>query len=240
MLVNLDIKGLEVVTAAQLSGDEVLSRELIEKQDIHANNQKAFNLGDGEPGRLVAKVLKFRILYGGTGYSFAKDPDFTGVSTSVKYWEGVIEQYYDKYTGIRDWHNGLLATVREQGFLEIPSGRIFRFEPRESFRGLEWPLTTIKNYPVQGLGADIVMLTRIEFARLVREAGITALIVMTVHDSIVVDCYSKDVEKVIELLQKAVDNTPKLCYTNWGWKFTLPFSAEFKVGMSVGLLKKIK
>lgn len=240
MLVNLDIKGLEVVTAAQLSGDKVLSKELIEKQDIHANNQRAFNLGEGEPGRLVAKVLKFRILYGGTGYSFAKDPDFTSVSASPKYWEGVIEQYYEKYKGIRDWHNGLLTTVREQGYLEIPSGRIFRFEPRESWRGLEWPLTTIKNYPVQGLGADLVMLARIEFARLLKESGIIAFIIMTIHDSIVVDCHTKDVEKIIELLQKAIDNVPKICYTSWSWEFTLPFTAEFKVGMSMGTLKKIK
>jgi hypothetical protein len=59
MLINLDIKGLEVVTAAQLSGDRILSQELIDREDIHANNQVAFRLGEGEAGRLIAKILKF-------------------------------------------------------------------------------------------------------------------------------------------------------------------------------------
>ncbi len=56
MIINIDIKGLEVVCAAFLSGDSVLKKELKDKQDIHTNNQNAFNL----PSRLVAKVLKFR------------------------------------------------------------------------------------------------------------------------------------------------------------------------------------
>ena len=82
-LVNVDVKSLENVVAAELSQDKVMMQEIREKQDLHSNNQKAFGL----PSRLVAKVLVFRILYGGGAYSFANDSDFTATSTSVKYWE---------------------------------------------------------------------------------------------------------------------------------------------------------
>lgn len=60
MLVNCDVKGLEVVVAAELSGDPILKQEILDKVDIHDANRVAFRLGDGKPGRLVAKVFKFR------------------------------------------------------------------------------------------------------------------------------------------------------------------------------------
>lgn len=60
MLVNCDVKGLEVVVAAELSGDKVLKQEIIDKVDIHDANRVAFRLGEGKPGRLVAKIFKFR------------------------------------------------------------------------------------------------------------------------------------------------------------------------------------
>jgi DNA polymerase I-like protein with 3'-5' exonuclease and polymerase domains len=61
LLVNVDVKSLEVVVAAELSGDKVLSQEIIDKVDIHDGNRVAFNLGEGKPGRLVAKKFKFRL-----------------------------------------------------------------------------------------------------------------------------------------------------------------------------------
>jgi len=60
MLINVDVKGLEVVVAAQLSGDDVLCTEIINRVDIHDANRVKFGLGEGKPGRLVAKIFKFR------------------------------------------------------------------------------------------------------------------------------------------------------------------------------------
>lgn len=76
MLINCDIKGLEVVVAAQLSGDPVLCQEILERVDIHDANRVRFGLGgptgppvEGESqdvkaarkaGRLIAKIFKFR------------------------------------------------------------------------------------------------------------------------------------------------------------------------------------
>jgi DNA polymerase I-like protein with 3'-5' exonuclease and polymerase domains len=56
MLVAGDVKGLEIVCAAELSKDPVLCKEIIDKEDIHGNNQKAFGL----PSRLISKIFKFR------------------------------------------------------------------------------------------------------------------------------------------------------------------------------------
>lgn len=60
MLVSADVKGLEVVVAAELSGDLVLKQEIRDRVDIHEANRDKFGLGTGKAGRLVAKVFKFR------------------------------------------------------------------------------------------------------------------------------------------------------------------------------------
>lgn len=230
MLINCDVKGLEVVVAAELSNDQVLKQEIIDKVDIHDANRVKFGLGEGKPGRLVAKIFKFRLIYGGSAFSYAHDPDFTGVSSSVKFWQKVIDQYYEKYYGIRRWHDSLLQVVKKQGFLEIPSGRHYQFQPVFKYNDWKWPETTIKNYPVQGFGADLVMLARIEFARLLRKSKLEACIVATVHDSIVVDTPSKNVVAVAQLLKQAVESVPELCKQEFGYAFSLPLSCEIQTG----------
>jgi DNA polymerase-1 len=231
MLINCDVRGLEVVVAAELSNDSTLKQEIVDKVDIHDTNRVAFGLGEGKPGRLVAKIFKFRLIYGGSAYSYANDPDFTGVSSKVDFWQNVIDTYYKKYKGIAQWHNQLLDTVKRTGILEIPSGRYYSFAPKRDFRGeQQWPLTTIKNYPVQGFGADLVMLARIEFMKQLRASGLEAKFIQTVHDSLVVDCPEKNVDFIAEMLEKAVAIVPELCYTNWRYRFSLPLTCEILVG----------
>ena len=96
MIVNGDVKSLEIVVAADLSRDKVLSDEILGKQDIHENNRVAFNL----PSRHIAKIFVFKLLYGASSYGFANDPDFFEVSKSESFWQEVIDNYYKKYYGI--------------------------------------------------------------------------------------------------------------------------------------------
>lgn len=235
----LTFKGLEVVVAAELSGDEVLRKEIIDKVDIHDANRVAFNLGEGKPGRLVAKIFKFRLIYGGSAYSYANDPDFTGVSSSIKFWEGVIDRYYTKYKGVKQWHDKLLDTVKRQGYIEIPSGRYYSFEPKFKYGEWQWPLTTIKNYPVQGLGADLVMLARIEAFKQLKATGLEFKMVGTIHDSIIVDTPSKNCYTISMVLKNAIEAVPKLCEEHFKYSFSLPLTCEIQAGPNKLEMKEI-
>ena len=222
---------LEVVVAAELSGDKILSQEIIDKVDIHETNRDRFKLGEGKPGRLIAKIFKFRLIYGGSAYSYAHDSDFMGVSSSEKFWQRVIDEYYAKYFGIKDWHTTLMQTARDTRRLEIPSGRFFPIAPRPGFRGeLKWPDTVIKNYPVQGFGADLVMLARLRAHQLIKESGLEALLISTIHDSIVADVPNHNVQAVGKLLNQAVEDVPMLCKQTFGYEFKLPLTAEVQYG----------
>jgi len=229
MLINVDVRGLEVAVAAQLSGDKVLCQEIIDKVDIHETNRDKFKLGEGKAGRLIAKIFKFRLIYGGSAYSYANDADFRGVSTSQDFWQDVIDQYYAKYTGIAAWHKALLIEAQTNGRITIPSGRYYPIVPDITKRE-SWPLTIIKNYPVQGFGADLVMLARLRASQLLSEAGIEAALIGTIHDSIVCDAPSKNVLPVAKILSQSIAEVPGYCKRVWGYAFSLPLTSEVSIG----------
>jgi DNA polymerase-1 len=236
--VNADIKGLEVVVAAELSGDKVLRQEIRDKVDIHDGNRQAFKLGEGKAGRLIAKIFKFRLIYGGSAYSYAHDPDFMGVSTSEKFWQGVIDAYYEKYYGMRQWHNHIIEEVKRHGILTIPSGRYYQFVPKQGHNGPRWPETTIKNYPVQGFGADLVMLARIEFFNRMRASGIEACLVQTIHDSLVVDTPTENCYTIGTMLKESIEAVPALCQKHFNYAFSLPMTSELSIGANKRDLKE--
>lgn len=152
-----------------------------------------------------------------------------GVSTSEKFWQGIIDEYYDKYKGIRKWHNELINTAKRNGCLEIPSGRFFPIIPDFSKRE-PWPITVIKNYPVQGFGADLVMLARLQAHKTLRTHGVKGVLISTIHDSIVADCPETEVELFGRILNDAVESVPDLCRKTFGYDFSLPLTAEVQYG----------
>lgn len=169
------------------------------------------------------------LIYGGSAYSYANDPDFTGVSRDVKFWQRVIDEYYNKYQGIKKWHDSLLTLVKKQGYIEIPSGRFYEFKPEFKHGDWRWPLTTIKNYPVQGFGADLVMLARIRAKELLKDYDNVDFI-QTIHDSLVVDTPSKMCYTVCMALKQAVEEVPAMCQTYFNYNFSLPLTCEIQTG----------
>lgn len=228
MLINIDIKGLEVVCAAYLSKDEVLCKELTDGVDIHQDNQTKFGL----PSRLIAKIFKFRLLYGGT--TFHTDPDFMAVSSNRKFWDNVIEKYYEKYRGIGLWHKSLTKEVQETGKIQMLTGRSYKFEYRKNYKGeLELPLTIIKNYPVQGFGADVMSVLRVDFFSRFKKNNIKGLLINTVHDSIVIDLEKGDVSDVVELFRQVCKDFPENFKKLFGVEFNLDINFELEFGKNL-------
>ena len=199
-IVNCDAKQLEVNVVAYLSQDPILLNEIKNKFDLHADNQIKFNL----PSRLIAKIFMFRLIYGGTAYSYAHDPDFAEVGYNEKQGQEVIA------------NNKLI----------MPTGRVFEFYPKEG----KYPETNIKNYPVQGTGADVMSIIRVIFFKLFKQENIEGKIISTVHDSIVVDVPTENVDKVVKLFYKAFELMPKNFEIIFKEEYNLPIYCEVSIG----------
>ncbi len=226
MLINIDAKQLEWVCATYLSKDKVAYDEIKSGIDIHANNQERFGL----PERVVAKVFLFRLLYGGSAYAFANDPDFTHVSCSESYWNRVIESAYTKYTGLAKWHQSLVSEVVRTGCCIVPATQRKYFFTKEYG---EWPRPKILNYPVQGLGHDLMAILRCLLKQMLSVTPSGLQFISTVHDSVLLD-----VEKINSTLLKQLftitHQVPLDFEARFGVEFDLPFRVEIKVGPNWG------
>lgn len=236
ILINADVKSLEVFTAADLSDDKVLKDELLRKLDLHSLNQERFRL----PDRVTAKRFIFKLLYGATAFGYSQDADFLDVNYSEKQWQAVIDEFYNKYTGIAKWHKSIIYDAQVNGYLEIPTGRYYTYVPKVTAHGFKWPLTTIKNYPVQGFGAELVKLARVHFWKRLQKSGLEAKFIQTIHDSLVVDTPEKNLYNISLMLKECIEDTPKLVKEWFDYDFSLPIWCEILVGPNKADLKEFK
>ena len=174
-------------------------------------------------------------MYGGQAYSYAHDSDFNHISRDEKYWKNVIDEFYVKYKVISQWHDSLVRTVLNTGQLVMPTGRVYDFDRAEVARRTFLHRPKILNYPVQGLGADLVSIGRVTMWKRLRKAGLPVLFTSTVHDSVDLDipsdvCYNS----VCKIVKDSIESIPQNFYNLFNIKFDLPVTCELGYGTNLG------
>ena len=225
---NADARGLEWVGINFFAQDPVGMEEIIGKVDQHTLNAERFGL----PERRIAKIFVFRLIYGGSAWAYVYDPDFNWISKDPKYWQRVIDAFYDKYKGIQRQHIVWVQQATLNGQLVMPTGRFYPFE--RDAKG-NWPRTKILNYPVQGLGHDLMAIARVSFKRRLDSADFSDIrndikLVSTVHDSIVVDTRPEHIGRISNCLESVFRDIPRNFERLFGVVFNLPLEVEIKVG----------
>ena len=74
------------------------------------------------------------------------------------------------------------------------------------------------------------MLARLEAKKRLNDCSSRAILIGTIHDSIVADCPTGDVERVAKILLASVEVVPQLVKQVWGYDFSVPLTAEASVG----------
>jgi len=239
MLIQVDAKAIEWVVCVYLAQDKMGIQELTyQNYDMHSENMKAF----GFPSRLIAKIFIFRLIFGGSAYSYAHDPDFISVSSSPKYWQRAIDAFYNKYAGVREWHDYLLKTIPQTGVYRLPTGREYEFKlvGNNYNDDLSWPRTCMLNYPVQGLAAQLMEIARISaYRRLYGREGV--LFINTVHDNIVLDVVNDNllISEVSGILKQCLIDVPVNFEKIYKVPFNCPIKGEIDVGMNWGQMEKV-
>lgn len=240
MLLKSDAKNLEWRVKIFLAQDKVGLAEINDpKIDVHTDNQKQFGL----PDRQIAKTFVYRMIFAdafgdngfaGPAYAYANDAEFQGTSKSVKYWEPVVGRFFEKYKGIHDDSIRSIRQAVDTGFLTVPSGRFYPFQPRLRRGVLDWPRTEILNYPVQGFSADLMQIARLlVYERIPQNSRV--LLVNTVHDDIEVDVDNDPnlVYNVCIILEEAFKDIPKGFKERYGSEVNVPMEGEVKFGMTL-------
>ena len=178
-------------------------------------------------------------MYGGTGYGFANQIEFQHISKSPKHWDKLIEEFYNKYKGVKAWHEKLVREVCSTGRLVMPTGRTWVFPIKDVLERLWYWRSKILNYPVQGTGADLVCIGRVTAWKRLRQSSLPVIWQSTVHDSLDLDIPPEiDYNIVCKVVDKAIKDIPTNFYRLFGVKFNVPISAEIKFGPSLGDLQE--
>ena len=251
MLIKCDASQLEWRTKVFLSQDKVGMKEIADGEDFHSNNQEFFKL----PSRLIAKVFVFRMIFAdafgeqgfrGPAYAYANDPDFMPVSQSPKYWEKVVERFFEKYKEIHAHSINLIRQATSTGKIVSPSGRFYRYVVRSNRHGVrDWSRSEILNHVVQGLSADLMQVARLELRYHLSQEVYRykqALLINTVHDDIELDV-ANDPELVYNICTLSEDvfkSIPAKFEKLYGVPVNVPMAGECKFGMNMSEKSMVK
>ena len=245
VIVNLDLGQIEWRMAAELSRDPVMLYEIKNKVDVHADNAiRFFGAGEFDPDseefgklRTAAKVMTFRLLYGGSANGFYRDQNMPRYSLAR--WREIVAAFYEKYKGLAAWQQNNVLRANKDGYLRNPSGRFLTFEEETTWEGLtEFSQKQIYNYPVQSCSADIMYLAMYYVNKRVKEAKLNADMVLQVHDSMVFDCTKEDARKLCEIGISTFEELPKLALAYFGWEIDVPLTGDAELGYNYGATKK--
>lgn len=197
-LVVADYSQIEMRILADFSADQALLTAFDSGADLHrstASQMFKVPLADISPRqRESAKGLNYGLVYGMGAEGLAGR-----IGVSVKEAEGLIERYFDAYSGVAHWlHEAGERAVKERA-ARTASGRLWRFSLDTEDKAQLSALRRVgKNAPIQGTSSDIFK----RAIRLLDDAlqGIDAQIINSIHDELVVECESSIAEEVKEIV----------------------------------------
>jgi DNA polymerase-1 len=226
VFLGADYSQVELRLLAHLSGDAELVRRFREGHDIHTATAAAvFGV---EPGavssemRRRAKVINFGILYGMSPFGLSRELGIPGKEAKA-----YIDQYFERYPGVKEYIEGLKAAARKDGFVLTIMGR------RRFLRDIDSRNKVLReaaermavNTPIQGSAADLIKMAMIRVDREFREAGMQARLVLQVHDELIVEAPAREAGRAERILRTAMEGAAKLSVpltvsvsrgSNWG------------------------
>jgi DNA polymerase I-like protein with 3'-5' exonuclease and polymerase domains len=238
LILVVDLSQLEWRVAAWLAQDSVAMQEIIDGVDCHSDNAIKF-FGDIKY-RQDAKIMTFRLLYGGSAYAFWKDPKMPDFSKTR--WNEIVRSYEMKYRGITGWQERNIQKVSMQrGKLHDPMGRIYTIpqEPHKKYPNtMVYKDTCIKNYPVQGCatGNIVPLAMNMMDAEMLKapEKFMSTDWMGQVHDSMIFDTIPGEVKLTAFTGIKVFEQLPDVISNLWQVDFNLPMTGEATWGKNYG------
>lgn len=224
VLVDADYSQIELRLLAHISGDETMQNAFKSGEDIHAvTASQVFGLPLAEvtpAQRSSAKAVNFGIVYGISAFSLAQD-----IKVSPAEARAYIDAYMQKYHGVREYMDRVIAEAKERGYVETLFGRR-RPVPElkaSNFNTRSFGERVARNMPIQGTAADIIKLAMVNVRRRLRAEGMEARLILQVHDELIAECPEREAERVAALLEEEMERAVTL---------SVPLTAESHSGHS--------
>ena len=248
-ILELDYAQLEMVALAYLADDKQLIEDINNGRDMHRELYKGmYGRYPTDKERKPFKRYSFLLVYGG-GVTTLMAQSGCDRATATKF----IKTFYTRYKGVKKYHEQIVKDAEQKAIVSYdpkkagpqyhyyhasPTGRHYVFNKynNEYKGGLSFSPTELKNHPIQGFATGDVVPMMVGI--LLRKLDIFSisgqerpLLVMTVHDSVVLDIPSKLVYKVARVCKDTLENAPKYMKEF----FNIDFPCTLGVGVDVGV-----
>lgn len=247
-VLELDYSQLEMVALAYLANDQQLIDDINAGRDMHRelyNGMYGRYPTDAE--RKPFKRFSFLLVYGG-GAATLMAQSGCDRATATKF----IKTFYTRYKGVKAYHEHITKEADAKAVVHYdptksgpqytyyhssPTGRHYVFNKyANAFRGGEMTFspTELKNWPIQGFATgDVVPMMVGLLLRKLEEAGLTSngvKLVMTVHDSVVLDVPEKLLYTTAEISKQVLESAPQALKQYFG----IDFPCKLSVGVDAG------
>ncbi len=211
VLMDADYSQIELRVLAHMSKDEALIEAYAMSEDIHRiTASKVFHTPFEEVTDLQrrnAKAVNFVIVYGISSFGLSQD-----LSISQKEAKAYIEQYFATYPGIKSFLDKLVSDAKDNGYVETMYGRKRPIPELKSsnFMQRSFGERIAMNSPIQGTAADIMKLAMIRVYEKLKVAGLKSRLILQVHDELVIEVHSSEVEEVRKILYHSMKDAAQL------------------------------
>jgi len=206
-LVSADYSQIELRVLAHVADIDALKQAFADGVDIHAMTaSEMFNVPvkDMPPEvRRRAKAINFGIIYGISAFGLANQ---LGIPRSEA--GDYIKTYFQRFPGIKDYMDSTKAYARENGYVETIFGRRAHYPDIKSSNPhmRSFNERAAINAPIQGSAADIIRRAMVRMDAALHEAGLSARMLLQVHDELVFEVPEAEVEPTITLVSDIMQN----------------------------------
>ena len=211
IFVDADYSQIELRVLAHISEDKNMIEAFCNNEDIHAQAaSKVFNIPLEEvtkEERTKAKAVNFGIVYGISEFGLGEQ-----LGVSRKKAKEYIEQYLDKYSGIKEFMINIVEETKEKGYVETLYHRR-RYVPElksNNYMVRQFGGRVAMNTPIQGTAADIMKIAMINVYNKLKENNLKSKLIVQVHDEILVETLESEKEQVKQIVKEEMENVIKL------------------------------
>jgi DNA polymerase-1 len=222
MFLSADYSQIELRLMAHFSQDPHLVEAFRSGQDIHAATaSKIFSVPIDmvtKDQRRQAKTANFGIIYGISAFGLAQQLDCSRSEAKA-----LIDGYFTAFPGVIDYIDRQKELARQQGYAITLFGRK-RYLPdilSHNATVRSFAERNAVNSPIQGTAADIIKMAMVTIHRRLKEEGLTAKMIMQVHDELNFNVPLYEVDKVRNIVVSEMQNVVHL---------TVPLIADCGIG----------
>jgi DNA polymerase I len=208
-IISADYSQIELRVLAHIADIPQLRQAFADGVDIHAATASAMfgvPLSDVTPDlRRNAKTINFGIIYGISAFGLAER---LGIERGEA--GAFIKQYFERFPGIRDYIEDTKRSCRENGFVTTLFGRVCHYPDIKVSNPSQRAAVERQaiNAPIQGTAADIIRRAMVRMEDALADAGLSARMLLQVHDELVFEAPEEEVEASLPVIRKVMEEAP--------------------------------